>query len=266
MESVLIDEKTVVLTGAGISVPSGIPAFRTGESAIWSEDTIKYGHYESFLRKPVSAWLWWLDRFGSLKGRSPNSGHLFLRQIQEATGCVVVTQNIDGLHAACRTHVYEVHGRFSYYRCTRRTCVNGGPRGLIRASEVADRIETFHADPKVNTLPKCPLCRKRLRPHVLFFEESYTDHVSFEYKGVARHSYDMSSLIIIGSTMKVSIAWMMLGDALRNKVPIYLVDPNPAPIPSVHGLSGEMFRPEATIFQETAESFLSRLHDKVTSL
>ncbi len=254
--SILVDEKTIILTGAGISAPSGLSTFRTGASPTWSADTIKHGHYSEFQRKPVEGWLWWLERFGALKTAKPNAGHLLLRELQLMTGCIVVTQNIDGLHPACRTDCFEVHGRWDYFRCTRKYCVNGGPRGLIRAADVEDRIAAFVESPSLSTLPKCPICSKRLRPHILFFEESYSDHITYEIKAVRRHSWDLSSLIVIGSTMQVNIAQYLLEDAVANQAPIHIVDPNWRTTLRVPNLSVE---PKYTVHTMTAQEFLGGL-------
>src|SRR3954470_20351827 len=92
----------VALTGAGISVPSGIPDFRSPGTGLWANvDPMEVAHIEVFRRDPVKFWHFYGDRFAALRDKRPNGAHLALGEL-ERRGLVdaVVTQNIDGLHGA----------------------------------------------------------------------------------------------------------------------------------------------------------------------
>ena len=91
----------VALTGAGISVPSGIPDFRTPGKGLWEKvDPMKVAHIDAFHRNTKEFWRFYRPRFVDLDGKSPNRAHLALAEL-EARGMLdaVVTQNIDRLHA-----------------------------------------------------------------------------------------------------------------------------------------------------------------------
>jgi len=127
-ERVRAAEHVVALTGAGLSVESGIPPFR-GPGGLWT----KHGEppmdgYQRFLRDPVAAWRArldpekepWLQALVETLGRAePNAGHHALAAL-EADGVLActITQNIDGLHAAAGSRALaEIHGNHTLLRC-----------------------------------------------------------------------------------------------------------------------------------------------------
>jgi NAD-dependent deacetylase len=86
----------VALTGAGISVPSGIPDFRSPGTGLWANvDPMEVAHISVWRRDPERFWGFYGQRFATLEGKEPNGAHRALAQL----GVTVVTQNIDGLHA-----------------------------------------------------------------------------------------------------------------------------------------------------------------------
>jgi NAD-dependent deacetylase len=111
---------TVALTGAGISVPSGIPDFRTPGEGIWSEvDPFEVASIDAFRRDPRRFWEFYRPRFAMLGGVRPNPAHDALAAF-EAEGMLdaVVTQNIDRLHRAAGTReLIEVHGSIATSSC-----------------------------------------------------------------------------------------------------------------------------------------------------
>src|SRR3954452_12519121 len=90
----------VVLTGAGISVPSGIPDFRTPGKGIWEKvDPMEVAHIDAFRRDPDKFWHFYSQRVATLGEKGPNEAHYALAAL-EKRGLVdaVITQNIDRLH------------------------------------------------------------------------------------------------------------------------------------------------------------------------
>ena len=103
----------MVLTGAGVSVPSGIPDFRTPETGLWAKvDPMEVAHISVFESEPERFWSYYRPRFESLGDKAPNRAHEALAEL-ERRGLIegVITQNIDRLHrAAGSENVIEVHG------------------------------------------------------------------------------------------------------------------------------------------------------------
>lgn len=100
----------MVLTGAGISVDSGIPDFRS-MGGLWQKfDPAEYATIEAFQENPRKVWRMFAELEGTLRATRPNAGHLALARLGDLVSGVV-TQNIDGLHqAAGSKNVIEYHG------------------------------------------------------------------------------------------------------------------------------------------------------------
>lgn len=157
----------VAFTGAGISVPSGIPDFRSS-GGLWTRyDPMRVASAQALRENPAEVWDFLLaaeDVFGPAR---PNPAHQALARM-EAAGRIaaVITQNIDGLHqAAGSVNVVEFHGSAARYYCA--SC---------RAQ--ADRAETM-ARARSGGPPACPpACREcggPLRPDIVFFGEAIPD-------------------------------------------------------------------------------------------
>jgi NAD-dependent deacetylase len=110
----------VVLTGAGVSVPSGIPDFRTPVTGLWANvDPMEVAHISVWRRDPERFWSFYGQRFAVLDGKVPNGAHRAIAEL-ERRGLVsgVITQNIDGLHAlAGSPDPIEVHGSIRTASC-----------------------------------------------------------------------------------------------------------------------------------------------------
>jgi NAD-dependent deacetylase len=159
----------VALTGAGMSVESGIPPFR-GPGGIWT----KHGEppmdgYQRFLDNPKKAWEDRLNPKGpmvelieALKNAVPNAGHLALAELEEI-GVIkaVITQNIDNLHAeAGSVNVLEIHGNAMKLRCI--AC--------------GSRYDPENI-PLTDLPPKCPFCKGVLKSDTVFFGEPIPEDV-----------------------------------------------------------------------------------------
>ena len=109
----------VALTGAGISVPSGIPDFRTPATGLWEKvDPMEVAHIDAFRSDPVRFWSFYGERFATLGDKRPNGAHRALAAL-ERRGLLdgVITQNIDMLHRKAGTReLVEVHGSIATAR------------------------------------------------------------------------------------------------------------------------------------------------------
>jgi NAD-dependent deacetylase len=151
----------VALTGAGISVPSGIPDFRTPGKGLWENvDPMEVAHINVFRRDPERFWHFYGHRFQTLDDKEPNGAHRALAQLQEA-GLVtaVITQNIDRLHAKAGSRdLVEVHGSIARSSC--QTCRASYPLDEVRSRQAADPAG----------IPRCD-CEQPLKPDVVLFGE-----------------------------------------------------------------------------------------------
>jgi NAD-dependent deacetylase len=151
---------TVALTGAGISVPSGIPDFRTPETGLWAKvDPMEVAHIDVFERDPERFWSYYRPRFNTLGDKQPNRAHEALAEL-ECRGLLdgVITQNIDRLHRAGGSrNVVEVHGSIATSSC--REC--GESFGL-------DQVEGLFDERGV---ARCADCDGAVKPDVVLFGE-----------------------------------------------------------------------------------------------
>ena len=152
----------VALTGAGISVPSGIPDFRTPRTGLWERvDPMEVAHIDAFRSDPVRFWRFYGERFASLQDKAPNDAHRVLSAMERA-GLLeaVITQNIDMLHRRAGSgSLIEMHGSIASCSCLR--C-----RGSV-ALEEARGLLAAAAD----GVPRCGPCGEPLKPDVVLFGE-----------------------------------------------------------------------------------------------
>jgi len=220
----------VFVTGAGISIASGIAPFRGTADAVWEQDVLDKGTNAFFLRHPDQSWSWYLSRFDKCRAAEPNPAHQAIADIEQwhkaqDRGFDLITQNVDGLHLkAGSRHVTECHGAARYMRCTNRYCEKGPPKGLIDWDE--GLLAEFRKNPCLETVPRCPLCAKYLRAHVLWFDESYSGHYAYGMDHIERLMDQMTVLIFAGTSFAVTITDMMMTAAYQSAVPMFNIDPN----------------------------------------
>jgi NAD-dependent deacetylase len=182
-------ESVVALTGAGISVPSGIPDFRTPGKGLWEKvDPMEVAHIDAFHRDTKRFWSFYRPRFDELDSKRPNGAHAALAEL-EARGILaaVITQNIDRLHAkAGSQRVVEVHGSIATSSCT--TC---------SASYTLESVgELFDAD----GVATCACCLGKVKPDVVLFGELLPESAMAEAHELCA-SADL--LLCVGSSLEV---------------------------------------------------------------
>ena len=183
-------DSTVVLTGAGVSVPSGIPDFRTPGKGLWEKvNPMEVAHIDVFRREPDRFWHFYAQRFAVLGDKEPNRAHLALAEL-ERRGLVdgVVTQNIDRLHRkAGSERVIEVHG--SIDECV---CLECG--GRVSLEQVLKLIEQHPG------APECAACVSPLKPNVVLFGELLPEQAMNDAYALASNA---DLLIGVGSSLEV---------------------------------------------------------------
>jgi NAD-dependent deacetylase len=180
----------VALTGAGISVPSGIPDFRSPGTGLWENvDPMEVAHIDVFRCDPARFWRFYGARFQTLDSREPNRAHAVLAELEQA-GLIdaVITQNIDRLHErAGSRELIEVHGSISHSSCLR--C---GER--YELGDVRDRLD---ADPE--GVPRCD-CGRPLKPDVVLFGEYLPAEALSRAQSLAGAA---DVLLCVGSSLEV---------------------------------------------------------------
>lgn len=180
-----------VITGAGISTPSGIPDIRSATGAMHDRRLLeRYHHsYEEivshsfFLHHPDEFFRYYKEQMIFQKAR-PNAAHLFLKDLAKVKDVTIITQNIDGLHSlAGSKKVIEFHGSVQRNHCLKCHAAYGLEEVL-----------------RQDGAPHCPLCGGLIKPDVVLFEEPIdSDAIEDSLQALDRSD----TLLIIGSSLKV---------------------------------------------------------------
>jgi NAD-dependent deacetylase len=204
----------VALTGAGISVPSGIPDFRSPGTGIWENvDPMAVAHIDAWRADPERFWGFYGDRFQTLGDKRPNGAHKALVEL-EGRGLLdaVVTQNIDMLHRKAGTRdLIEVHG--SIAACVCLAC--GERYGL---DDVLTRLGAA-------AVPACD-CGRPLKPDVVLFGEFLSDSALQRATELAAAA---DLLLCIGSSLEVHPIAQLPGITLRHGGDVAIVTQGPTP-------------------------------------
>lgn len=155
------DPRVLVVTGAGISAESGVPTFR-GAGGYWrNRDPLTLATPEAFARDPELVLDWYRERRTHVRGCEPNAAHHAVVRLARLTPAfLLVTQNVDDLHARARWDgaplppetMVQIHGDLFVDRCV---------RGDFSARDAAAAAP----------VPACPRCGGPLRPGVVWFGE-----------------------------------------------------------------------------------------------
>jgi len=223
----------LVLTGAGISLASGIPTFRGSDpGAVWAHDVTEMATLGYFTSDPVGSWRWYRHRFNGILAAEPNPAHHAVAAIERwqakrRRNFLLVTQNIDTLHeAAGSTRIAKVHGSADRCRCANPMCRLGAIDSLA-LNEVD--FAAFEREPRRSAIPVCPDCGSLLRPHVLWFDELYVSHADYRWHVVEAAAARMTLLVCIGTSLAVGVTSFLQSAARETGAPVFLVDPGERP-------------------------------------
>jgi NAD-dependent deacetylase len=209
-------ERALVLTGAGISVPSGIPDFRTPGKGLWEKvDPMEVAHIDVFRSEPDRFWHFYGDRFASLRNVQPNRAHEVVAEL-ERRGLVraVITQNIDRLHrAAGSQNVIEVHGSIEW-------CVCPDCGGRVGIDAVMERLAGQTG------APECEACISPLKPNVVLFGELLPEQAMNDAYALAAEA---DLIVCIGSSLEVYPVASLPAVARDSGARIALVTQGPTP-------------------------------------
>ena len=241
----------VVVTGAGVSLASGLPTFRgTDPGAVWKRDVTELGTNRYFEEDPAGSWTWYTSRFDIVRDKQPNPAHHALAAIerwQVARGgkFLLVTQNVDPLHErAGSERLVKVHGSADRVRCSRPRCVHGAPRGSLPRAGID--MGAFEAEPVTANVPRCPSCGALLRQHVLWFDEFYDEHRDYQWDRVLEAAQTMDACLFVGTSFSVGVTDLFLRAGLMTGRRLLAIDPGADASP----------HPSVTLFREPSEALL----------
>jgi NAD-dependent deacetylase len=186
---ILASRYVVCLTGAGVSVESGIRPFR-GPGGIWTEHgEPSMDGYQRFLDNPKDWWEKRLKRprrtYGSRHNAKPNPGHYALAELEEMDVLkFLITQNTDDLHRkAGNERIAEIHGNGTKMRCI--SCNKRWKREEFKIEVIP---------------PRCPECAGLVKSDVVGFGEPIpTDVLSTCHMETARGD----CMLVIGTSATV---------------------------------------------------------------
>lgn len=180
----------VVLTGAGLSTPSGIPDFRSEGTGLWSRDEpLEVASLSTFRTHPEKFYGWFRPLAAQIFDAKPNHAHLALAEWERSRRLSsLVTQNIDMLHQkAGSANVIEMHGTLATLTCSQ----------CFQKVESLSYLKPFVDEGRI---PACPRCGAVLKPDVILFGEQLPQK---QWYDAQRASRLCDLMIVAGSSLEV---------------------------------------------------------------
>jgi NAD-dependent SIR2 family protein deacetylase len=226
-----------VLTGAGCSTESGIPAYRDAQGAWQHKPPIQL---KDFVTTPAVRRRYWARSFvgyGRVRDAEPNAAHLALARFQRL-GLLhaLVTQNVDGLHQkAGSERVIDLHGRLAAVQCL--SCSSTTDRDVLQAqllalnpslAQLASNATAPDGDMDIDddicrelTVPSCGTCRGMLKPAVVFFGEAVPpQRIADAYRALG----ESDALLVVGSSLMVFSGYRFVRRAKETGKPILVIN------------------------------------------
>lgn len=221
--------KLVISTGAGMSAESGIATFRDA-GGLWDQyPVMDVASADGFARNPALVHSFYNKRRRELLTAEPNAAHHALVELEKWYDTYIITQNVDNLHErAGSKNVLHLHGELMKVRSMTH------PERVYELTppEIETTIDTRdqYGDP--------------VRPHIVFFQEAVPN-----IEPAIELAQEADVFVVIGTSLAVYPAASLL-HYVRQGVPVYYIDPNPAPVPD-----------GVTVIRATATEGVRRLVD-----
>lgn len=223
-------KRILFITGAGLSVASGISTYRQSKDSIWNNFVLTWGTRSKFLDDPLKWWNeFWLrtHETSDFLDAKPNAGHMAISHIVGSCNSRVITQNIDRLHPATLnipTRLIEVHGRLGLYKCIQPRCIYEWRSSISSIDYNAFAVEGTSLEDKnlkFKKAPLCPECESPVLPQSLLFDEQYESH-SFYQWDVAQDWFKMHDVyVFVGTSFSVGVTCDALEHAELYKKTMY---------------------------------------------
>ena len=273
----LYRRRVLFITGAGMSVASGVRPFR-GKGGVWTQHIWQTGTREAFRKDPLE-WYneFWLPCLTLPKNAGPNIGHFALAEVLRAhPNTKMITQNVDGFSPPSNQTI-EAHGRLGLYKCIpaedsdtdsdsdddddrlvhlghrrkRRLAAkkkNKCPFQLQESLDV-DQIEpaatrdSLKAGRAVKEAPKCPSCSNPMAPQALLFDEGYHSHDFYQFQKMEKWLAEAEVIVFVGTSFQVRLPEIALEHARAKGIPVYNFNPSdmlePTAILNATNISGK---------------------------
>jgi NAD-dependent SIR2 family protein deacetylase len=218
----MAEDNFLVLTGAGISTPSGIPDYRDSDGVRRGRQPMMY---QEFLAAPESRRRYWARAmlgWPRVRQARPNAAHEALATLQQRGRIsALITQNVDTLHDQAGSHdVIELHGRLDRVLCL--DCGQRSQRDVIQQQMEAQNpylrgVDAMQApdgdtllDPAFEArfqVPQCPHCAgERMKPDVVFFGENVAQPTAARAMAAAENA---AGLLVVGSSLMAYSAFRL---------------------------------------------------------
>ncbi|UVK91687.1 NAD-dependent protein deacetylase [Pseudomonas atacamensis] len=218
----MADDKFLILTGAGISTPSGIPDYRDSDGMRRGRQPMMY---QEFLAAPESRRRYWARAmlgWPRVRKARPNAAHEALATLQQRGRIsALITQNVDTLHdQAGSQDVIELHG--SLHRVLCLDCGQRSERDAIQQQMEAqnpylsgvDAVQAPDGDTLLDPafearfqVPRCPHCAgERMKPDVVFFGENVAQPTAARALAAAENA---AGLLVVGSSLMAYSAFRL---------------------------------------------------------
>lgn len=228
-----------VITGAGLSTASGIPAYRDHKGHWQHRQPIQH---QAFLQSDTVRRRYWARSFvgwPTVSQAQPNDGHRALASLaQSGFISALITQNVDGLHQkACSADVVELHGGIGQVcclHCHTRFARSAMQDWLTQANphfdqDAARQAQTApdgdaHLEDACYThfrVPACPQCVGILKPDVVFFGDNVPrDRVALSTEKITQSH----GLLVVGTSLMVYSGYRFAELAYRQGKPVLAIN------------------------------------------
>jgi NAD-dependent deacetylase len=288
-------KRVVFITGAGISVASGVRPFR-GSSGVWTHTIWTNATREAFRKDPLE-WYneFWLPNLSLPKDAQPNAAHHALNDLlTNYPNLTMITQNVDGLHNynAPNKRIIEAHGRLGLFKCmpdedsdtdsdsdddderlvhlghrrkrrlatTKKSCPYQQVESLsVDQVEPAHILETLEkGEGRIAEAPQCPSCRNPLAPQALLFDEGYHSHDFYQFQRMEEWMANAQIIVFVGTSFAVRLPEIALEHARAQSIPVYNFN--------TQDMLESTVRLNATNLRGPSEEMLPRLLQEVKEL
>lgn len=235
LAALLAGGDVVVLTGAGVSTDSGIPAYRDEEGRWQQSAPMQFKEFTGSERARQRYWARSMVGWARMARARPNTAHTALAELERRGRLrLLITQNVDGLHSAAGSRaVVDLHGRLDRVICL--GCKRVTARDELQARLEADNPEfvgekfVLRADGDVELdvdytrfrVAACASCGAVLKPDVVFFGENVPAPRVREAMSALESA---RALVVVGSSLMVFSGFRFARAAARIGIPIAVVN------------------------------------------